>query len=128
MTCERFTLRLAEVETGIVLDSRGERCLGTSSFRPTFATQEAALEAKDLLLQRFPFAEVWLLDGAAEHEPERFVDEVRFKIFFHALTHGAGGGRRLGSCDGSRVNHQIREAIRSRPSIVTLTCCLSVDR
>jgi hypothetical protein len=72
MDDRRYTLLLVEVETGIVLDSRGNRCSGAVPFRPTFATREAAIAAKDDLLRAFPFAEVSLTDTVGEHDAELF--------------------------------------------------------
>ncbi|MDO9018052.1 MAG: hypothetical protein Q8S73_06220 [Deltaproteobacteria bacterium] len=74
----RYTLLVAEVETVIVLDSRGKRCSGAVPFQPAFDTREAAMALKDELLRTFPFAEVSLTDTAGEHETELFTDEAAF--------------------------------------------------
>ena len=87
MDAERFLIYLAEVETGILLDERGGH--GTQhnpALRRRFATQLEALEAKDELLRRFPFAEVWIQDLASEEEAERYVDEAGFKVYATAMA------------------------------------------
>lgn len=81
----RFTLHMAEVETGIVLNAHGERwATGDPPYRLAHDSREAALAAKDDILKKFPFAEVWLTDSEGG-EPERFLDEEAFNRYFSAM-------------------------------------------
>lgn len=81
----RYRVSLAEVDTGIVLREDGTRFAGgETTWEHAFESRAKALAAKDALLARFPFAEVWIRDDDDPKSAERFVDDEAYARFVRA--------------------------------------------
>ena len=69
-----YRVVLAEAATGIVLNGDGSWHLSSQGpcWQPTFDSLDEALALKDVLLERFPSAEVHIMDGPDGFKPLRF--------------------------------------------------------
>jgi hypothetical protein len=84
----RFRVVLCEADTGVVLAEDGTRHVaGRPRFEPGFDTLDRALQCKDRLLARFPFAEVWIVDSEDAARATRHFDRAGYARF--AAARGA---------------------------------------
>ena len=84
----RYSLRLLDAATGIVLNQAGRHHLdGQPNYAPTFDSEDAALQAKEELLNLFPWAEVHVLDSATQDQPRVFRAPEHRRARFEHLRH-----------------------------------------